>query len=144
MLNAIANTANDSWCNDYIREIYTGAKFNGVGEKEDNDGYKLAAKECHQTQLPRNSPSDGHINAENILLHLPLHLGHSWCNRNAAEDLAKAELCLWEGQLNDSLHHICMALGHKSYLFRNNVHPARTQRLKTCAWAKVHAIKSMI
>jgi hypothetical protein len=77
-------------------------------------------------------------------LHLPSHMGCSWCDRNSTEDLAKAELHLWEGQLNDSLHHICIALGHKSYLFRNNVRPARTQRLKARAWGEVHAIKSMV
>ena len=77
-------------------------------------------------------------------MHLPSHLGHSWCNRNAAKELAKAELHLQEGQLNDSLHHIRIALGHKSYLFRNDVRPARMQRLKTHAWAEVHAVKSTV
>ena len=75
---------------------------------------------------------NGRINAEHISLHLPSHMGRSWCNRNAAEDLAKAELRLREGQLNDSLHHIRIALGHKSYLFRNNVRPARTETKNTC------------
>jgi hypothetical protein len=42
------------------------------------------------------------------------------------------------------LHHIQIALGHKSYLFRNDVHPACTQRLKTRAWAEVHAVESTI
>ena len=56
----------------------------------------------------------------------------------------KAELRLREGQLNDSLHHIQIALGHKSYLFTHNVCPARKQRLKTCAWAEVHAIESTV
>jgi hypothetical protein len=77
-------------------------------------------------------------------VHLPSHLGRSWCNSNAAKDLAVAELRLREGQLNDSLHHIRIALGHKSYLFRNNVRPARTQRLKTRAWAEVHAVESTV
>src|SRR6202051_12584 len=78
---------------------------------------------------------------KHIPLHLLSYLGRSWCNKNAAEDLAKAELRLQEGQLNDSLHHIRIALGHKSYLFRNGVRPARTQRLKTRAWAEVHAVE---
>ena len=63
---------------------------------------------------------------------------------NSAKDLAKAELRLWEGQLNDSLHHIHISLGHKSYLYRNNVRPAHTQRLKTCAWTEVHAVESTV
>jgi hypothetical protein len=77
-------------------------------------------------------------------LHLPSNFGRRWCNTNATKDLANAELRLREGQLNDSLHHIRIALGHKSYLFRHDVRPARTQRLKTRAWAEVHAVESTV
>jgi len=143
ILHTVSNDADDSWSDDYTREVYTGAEFDGVGEEED-DGLDSAAEEHHQMEFPRSSPLNGCINAENIPLHLPSHMGRSWCNRNAAEDLAKAELHLLEGQLNDSLHHIHIALGHKSYLFRNNVHPACTQRLKTRAWGEVHAVESTI
>ena len=142
-LHAISNDADDSWGDDYTKEIYTGAEFDSVGEEED-DGHDSAAQDRYQIQLLRNRHPDGHINAEHILLHLPSHLGRSWCNKNSAEDLAKAELRLREGQLNDSLHHIRIALSHKSYLFRNNVRPARTQRLKTRAWAEVHAVESTV
>ena len=144
MLHAVSNNANDSQGDDYAREVYTGAKFDGIGEKEDDIGHDWAAEVHHQTQILQSSLPNGHINVEHILLHLPSHLGHSQCNRNAAEDLANAELHLQEGQLNDSLHHIRIALGHKSYLFRNNVCPARTQRLKTHAWAEVHAVETTV
>ena len=130
--HAVSDEADDYWGDNYTREAYTGAEFDGVGE-EDDDIHDLAAEEHYQTQFQRSSPPDGHINAKHILFHLPSQLGCSWCNMNVAEDLAKAKLHLWKGQLNDSLHHICIALGHKSYLFRNNVCPARTQRLKTHA-----------
>ena len=143
MLHAISNDADDSWGDDYARETYTGAEFDGIGE-EDDDGLDSAAEGHHQIHLPKNNPQEGRIDAEYISLHLPSHLGRSWCNRNAAEDLAKAELRLREGQLNDSLHQIRIALGHKSYLFRNDVRPARTQRLKTRAWAEVHAVESTV
>lgn len=144
MLHAVSNDADDSWSDDYSREVYTGAEFDGVDEENGDNGHNLAAEEHYQTQLPRNSPPDSHMNAEHISLHLPSQLGRSWCDRNAAEDLAKAELHLREGQLNDSLHHIRIALGHKSYLFRNNVHPACMQRLKTRAWTEVHAVESTV
>jgi hypothetical protein len=143
MLHAVTNDDDNSWADDYTKEIYTGAEFDGVGE-EDDDKQNLAAEEHYQMQLPRSSPPNCRINAEHISLHLPSHLGRSWCNRNAAEDLAKAELRLREGQLNDSLHHIRIALGHKSYLFRHDVRPARTQRLKTRAWTEVHAVESTV
>lgn len=143
MLHAVSNDADDSWGDDDSREIYTGAEFDGVGE-EDDGADDPAGEEHYQTQLLRNYPPGSRINSEHISLHLPSHLGRSWCDRNAAEGLAKAELRLREGQLNDSLHHIRIALGHKSYLFRNNVRPARTQRLKTRAWAEVHAVESTV
>jgi len=143
MLHAVSNDADDSWGNDYTREIYTGAEFDGVGDEDDN-GLNSAAEEHNQMQALSSSPPNGLINAEHISLHLPSHMGCTWCNTNAAEDLAKGELRLREGQLNDSLHHIRIALGHKSYLFRNNIRPARTQRLKTRAWGEVHAVKSTV
>ena len=136
MLHAVSNDADDSWGDDYTREIYTGAEFDGVGD-EDNDGLNSAAEEHSSTPI-------GLINAEHISLHLPSHMGRTWCDTNAAEDLAEGELRLREGQLNDSLHHIRIALGHKSYLFRNNIRPARTQKLKTRAWGEVHAVESTV
>ena len=77
MLHAVSNDANDSWGNDYAREVYTGAKFDGIGEEEDDIGRNWAAEAHHQTQILRSSLPDGCINAEHILLHLPSHLGHS-------------------------------------------------------------------
>jgi hypothetical protein len=139
----VSNDTDDLWGDEDTREAYTGAEFDGVGE-EDNDGVGSAAEDCYQSQLLRNRQPNGHMDAEYILLHLPSHLGRSWCDRNSAEDLAKAELRLQEGQLNDSLHHIRIALGHKSYLFRNNVCPVRMQRLKMRAWGEVHAIESTV
>ena len=144
MLHIVSDDADDSWGDDYTRETYSGVEFDGIGEGEDGDGHDTAAEEQYQTPFPPNDQTDGRIDAEHISLHLPSHLGRSWCNSNAAEDLANAELRLREGQLNDSLHHIRIALGHKSYLFRNNVRPARTQRLKTRAWAEVHAVESTV
>ena len=55
-----------------------------------------------------------------------------------------AKLRLREGQLNDTLHQIRIALSQKSYIFRNDVWLARTQRLKTWAWAGVHTVKSSV
>jgi hypothetical protein len=147
LLNSVSGDGDDSWDDASAREIYVGREFDGIVEGEDNDEgapSAEAAEEPHQMQLPGSSHLDGCIDAEHLSLKLPSHLGHNWCGRNAAADLAKAELRLREGQLNESLHHIRIALGHKSYLFRNDVRPARTQRLKTRAWAEVHAVESTV
>jgi hypothetical protein len=136
----------DSWDDDSTGETYVGVEFDGVGEDDDEGASSSDAEEHHQTQLLGNRfpDSDSCVDAERISLHLPSHLGRNWCDRNAAEDLAKAELRLREGQLNDSLHHVRIALGHKSYVFRNDVRPARTQRLKTRAWQEVHDAESIV
>ena len=142
VLHTVSSDADDSWGDDNSEKVYTGAEFDSVDEED--EVRDSAPQERYQTQSLGNSHPDSHLNAEDILLHLPSYIGRSWCNANAAEDLAKAELRLREGQLNDSLHHIRIALGHKSYLFRNNVRPAHTQRLKTRAWAEVHAAESTV
>ena len=143
MLHAISNDGDDSWGDDYAREIYSGAEFDGVGE-EDDDGLDPAADEHYQGGVLAARPHDSLINAEHISLHLPSHMGCTWCNENSAQDLADAELRLQVGQLNSSLHYIRIALGHKLYLFRNNIRAARTQRLKMRAWGEVHAVESTV
>jgi len=145
MLHTVSDDADDSWGDEYAREIYIGAEFDGIVKGEGDDRYDSAAEELHQTQFSKSTPAkDGTIYAEHVSLNLPSHLGRSWCNGSAAEDLARAELRLREGQLNDTLHQIRIALGHKSYVFRNDVRPARMQRLKTRAWAEVHAVESSV
>ena len=144
ILQAVSEDGDDSWDSTLVRETYVGTEFNGVGEEDDDDKQSSSPEAYNQLQLPGNCSPDGPVDAEYMSLHLLSHLGRNWCDSNAAEDLAKAELCLREGQLNDSLHHIQIALGHKSYLFRNNVRPAHTQRLKTQAWAEVHAVESTV
>ncbi|KAI9447428.1 hypothetical protein H4582DRAFT_2051188 [Lactarius indigo] len=144
ILRASPDSGGDSWDNTPLRERYIGIKFDGIGEGEDDDQCASSAEEHDQLQVSGNNSTDGSIDAEYIPLHLPSHLGYDWCDKNGAEDLAKAELHLREGQLNDTLHHIRIALGHKSYLFRHDIRPACTQRLKTRAWTEVHAAESTV
>jgi hypothetical protein len=139
ILQAASEGGDDSWDGILVRETNVGIEFDGIGEGEDGDECPSSADEHDQTG---NWSADGNAGAEFISLHLPSNFGRNWCDRNVAEDLAEAELLLREGQLNDSLHHIWIALGHKSYLFRHDVRPARMQRLKTRAWAEVHAVES--
>ncbi|KAI9436339.1 hypothetical protein H4582DRAFT_1816946 [Lactarius indigo] len=138
------DSGDDYWDNAPRRETYIGVEFDGTGEGEDNEDCTSSAEEHDQMQFPGNCSTNGSVDAEYISLHLPSHLGRDWCDGNPAEALAKAEIHLREGQLNDSLHHIRISLGHKSYLFRQDVRPARTQRLKTRAWAEVHAAESTV
>ena len=143
-IRAVSDGGDDAWEDASGREVYTGIEFDGIDEDDDADECTPSASGHRQMQLSKNGPTNSSVDAERISLHLPSYLGHEWCNTNAAEDLAKAELRLRQGQLNDTVHHIRIALGHKSYLFRNDIRPARTQRLKTRAWAEVHAAESTV
>jgi hypothetical protein len=71
MLHAVSSETDDSWGDDYIRETYTGAEFDGVSEEEDDndDRHNSAAEDRYQMQFPRNSPPNGCINAKHILYH---------------------------------------------------------------------------
>jgi hypothetical protein len=147
LLNSISSDGDDFWDDAPTTEIYTGVEFDGIGEGEveDEDSSSAGAADEHQDERRQLGngflESDSCVEVEHISVHLPSHLGLDWCNTNGAKNLAKAELYLREGQLNDSLHQIRIALGHKSYVFRNEVRPSRSQRLKTRAWKGVHAIE---
>jgi hypothetical protein len=143
VLNTVSSDGDDSWDDDSAREMYAGVEFDGIGEEGNDDEHASSAEAEERQSFAYGSP-DSCIDAEQIALHLPSHLGRNWCDSNSAEDLARAELRIREGQLNDTLHQIRIALGQKSYIFRNDVRPARTQRLKTRAWAGVHAVESSV
>ena len=142
-LHVVSDGEDDSWEDDSARNVYTGEEFDGIDE-EDDDDCAPSASEHTQAWLSENGPSNSSVDAEHVLLHLPSHLGNDWCNSNAAGELANAELSLREGQLNDSLKSIRIALGHKAYRFRNDVRSAHSQRLKLRAWAEVQAAESTV
>ena len=127
-----------------VRETHDGTEFDEFMEEDDDDNGPSFAEEHNPAQPSGNPPANGWAEVEYISLHLPSHFGSSWCNANGAEDLAKAELRLREGQLNDSLRDIRDTLGHKSYVFRKEVRSARSQKYKKRAWADVQAIESSV
>ncbi|KAF8257904.1 hypothetical protein EI94DRAFT_1626518 [Lactarius quietus] len=140
----ILQAVSEGGANSLATESYVGAEFNGIGKEDDDNECSSSAEDLDQTHLSGNSAANSCVDAEYISLHLPSHFRRDWCNKNADEDLVKAELRLREGQLNDSLHHIQIALGYKSYLFRHDVHLAHMQKLKTHAWEGVHAVESTV
>lgn len=126
------------------RETHDDTEFDEIMEEDDDDDGPSFAEEHNPAQSSGTSSANGWAEVEYISLHLPSHFGSNWCNANGAEDLAKAELRLREGQLNDSLRDIRDTLGRKSYVFRKEVRSARSQKLKIHAWADLHAVESSV
>ena len=54
---------------------------------------------------------------ESIDITLPSTLGQAYCEKYGLQTLAEQELKLRQGQANDALHQIQLALVHKSYIF---------------------------
>jgi hypothetical protein len=71
---------------------------------------------------------------------LPSTFGLSQISQLGLHTLTEKEKRLREGQANDELQGVRMALGEKSFLFRKNVHLAQSKFKKGKAWSKVHGV----
>jgi hypothetical protein len=135
-----ATSGGDDFCDSFLvlRESHVGAEFDGIGEGDDDDKRLSSAEEHDQTQSTGNSAVND-CAAEYISLRLPSNLGRDWCDKNDAKDLVKAELRLREGQLNDCLYTIQLALGQKIvYVQTQHSSSKFTETQNTCLGGSSH------
>jgi hypothetical protein len=78
--------------------------------------------------------------AETCPLLLPSTFGFPKITVLGLGSLAEKELQLQEGQANDELQGIRMALSEKSFLFRKDLCLAQSKLKKGRAWGKVHKV----
>lgn len=69
---------------------------------------------------------------------LPSTLGHHACNELKLHSLVEKELALRQGQANDALHAIRIAIGEKSFRFRKQLRNATSKIQKTRSWDSIH------
>jgi hypothetical protein len=74
------------------------------------------------------------VQVEKMQLSLPSNLKHAHLSQNLCTTLQKQEATMWEGQINDSLRKLRLALGSKAWMLRNNVRDAHGGKGKTRAW----------
>jgi hypothetical protein len=77
---------------------------------------------------------------ENTVICLPSSFEQDDIERLGLHDLAKQEMELRQGQANDSLMGLRMALGHKAIVYRTKVRTAATSHGKTRAWGDIKTI----
>lgn len=82
--------------------------------------------------------------AETHPLPLPSTFGYPHITTLGLDSLTKKELKLREGQVNDELWGVRMALSEKSFMFRKNVHLAQSKLKKGRAWSKVHGVSCRV
>lgn len=87
---------------------------------------------------------DDEIQPESVALHLPSMIGHAKLASLKKQTLGEQELRLREGQANDALHRLRMAIGLSSVIMVTKIRPAKSQRLKTRAWSEAHNVRKTI
>lgn len=120
------------------RDMYRGDDWMDEEEDDELDAELVDGEE--------GEDGDEEVEAkpEESCLSLPSQLGASAIERRGWGHIAEVELQLRQGQANDALHEIRVAIGHKSFLFRNRVRPSNSQQTKTRAWGEVQVVAKMV
>lgn len=82
--------------------------------------------------------------AEAMVLPLPSYLGLDRCWQLGLDDLANQELQLRQGQANDSLHEMRLALADKAVLYRMDVRHGRNYNMTMRAWKKAADMEAIV
>jgi hypothetical protein len=122
-------------------------QYDHVDNPDDAPGMgKAGARSTLSDAISRTSDGSGMdiINPEDHPIILPSSLGWDWCVSHGLQPLAVKEAKLRCAQANGSIHHIRLALGFKSALFRTHVRTAKTQQTKTRAWNAIHSVDTTV
>ncbi|PCH41849.1 hypothetical protein WOLCODRAFT_151882 [Wolfiporia cocos MD-104 SS10] len=119
-------------------DMYRG---NDWMDEEDND--ELDA-ELVDDEKGEDGDEEVEAKPEESCLSLPSQLGASAIERRGWGHITEVELQLWQGQANNALHEIRVAIRHKSFLFQNRVRPFNSQQTKTRTWGEVQVVAKMV
>jgi hypothetical protein len=109
-------------------EVCWMVEVNREGEGDDEGHY---SDDSGAEDVPEDMP-------ETKALGLPSSLAPGEIERLGLGDLASREATLRQGQINDALEGLRMALGEKSLLFRMEVRNSKSQRTSLRAWQNVN------
>ena len=82
--------------------------------------------------------------AELVVLPLPSYLGKHHFYKLGVGGLVDQELQLWQGQANDTLHELQLALADKAVIFQKDVRHATNYNWNTRAWAKTATTEAIV
>jgi hypothetical protein len=82
--------------------------------------------------------------AEDICLLMPSSLGAVWCRENGGTKLMEQEIRLREGQANDALEDIRVALAHRSLLVSKKLHSANSVKTTTRTWNEIRRADKIV
>lgn len=82
------------------------------------------------------------VDSECVPILLPSTIGLEKCLAAGLSEIVKKELTLRQGQANDALQGIRMALGKKSFLFRNNLRKSTSKVEKLRSWTDIGLVEA--
>jgi hypothetical protein len=82
----------------------------------------------------------GFMVPEKKTIYLPSSIGAHKCSSLGLQKLALTELSLREGQANDALQAIRLAIAEKSFYFRKHLRLSRSKTEKTRSWDAIHTV----
>ena len=137
---------NSLWTEEDIltSEIHDGSDDLELIEEGEEEGKKTDEDEEENDLDEDHGDDEELLFPEKIILPLPSSIGHSRCSELGLSNLAYQEIKLRQGQANECLHELRLALGLKSAIFRKMVRTAHSQRTKTRAWSYVHSADSAV
>ena len=109
---------------------------------EGNDAREIAGTDGSEESDDDNDLAD--VNPERAVLCMPSTLGIDQCLQHGLGSMVDQERELREGQANESLEKLRLALGHKAMLLRNLVRNATGQKSKTRAWDTVDSVQEKV
>ncbi|KIM63572.1 hypothetical protein SCLCIDRAFT_116995 [Scleroderma citrinum Foug A] len=96
----------------------------------------------YDTDNPFLIPSSEGV--EFVVLPLPSYLGKHHFQRFGVGGIVEQELQLQQGQANDTLHELWLALADKAVIFRTKVRHATNYNHNTRAWGKVASTEAIV
>lgn len=126
------------------------AKLMEEGSHESNAGPAIAewdddsSSEISVDDIAVNEEDDDASPAEHQILPLPSSLQITSESPQYLRTLAKRQLKLEMGHANDTLHKLRLAIGHKSFIYRNRVRPATNYAKRTRAHAQVRTLDQTV
>ncbi|KAA1479544.1 hypothetical protein DENSPDRAFT_743719, partial [Dentipellis sp. KUC8613] len=93
---------------------------------------------------PRTTLRQAAVPPERLAITLPSTISPKVWQEKKWDALRQREIKLREGQINDHLHELRMALAQKSCIFRLHVRPSKSQATMTRAWNAVKSVDSLV
>jgi hypothetical protein len=124
---------------DHVQDHETNGLDEAWIDDNDADADDAASVTADLEQLTITMDTD-EVVPERRSIYLPSVIGHKRCGELGLRNMVKSELALRQGEANDALQAIRIAIGEKSFRFRKQLRNSKSKVQKTRSWDAIHAV----